>query len=405
MQRERGSTTRVGILVLLAIAVFAFGIFMIGDQSNLFRAKQRYEVRFVSVGGLQEGNPVQLNGVLVGTVEGILLPEDPNETGLIITIAIDARYRERIRADSEARIKTLGLLGDKFIELTSGSLEAAELPDGGEIPTAEATDVDQLIASGEDVVQNIVSISVSLKQILERMERGEGLLGELMRERTGDQPGLAETLVTVNEAVGALTDGLRGDGPLPRMLHDEAMGQQVAEMIARFDRITAELENPEGTLMSLLRDEGLKTRLDQSVANFETASEKLANAATQLESGDGLLPRLLNDEALAESLTGELQSLLERLNSLATKMTEGDGTVAKLLDDPSIYEALNDVVVGIDESKLLRWLIRNRQKKGIKKRYRDEKAELEAAGETVPPLEDPGTSVDPGPLDDRDVER
>jgi phospholipid/cholesterol/gamma-HCH transport system substrate-binding protein len=373
-------------LVITAVAFLAGGVFLLGEQNNLFRAKLRYNVRFISVGGLQEGNPVQLNGVHVGTVHEVLLPEDPMERGLIVTVKVDARYRERIREDSQARIKTLGLLGDKFIELTSGSPQFPVVPDGGEIATAEATDVDKLLATGEDVAENIVSISVSLKDILGRMERGEGMLGELMQTRQPGEPGLADTLNGINEAVSALTEGFKtGGGPVPRMLHDEVLGEQVASMLARFERLSAELETGEGPIQTLLRDTSLRDRLVASIENLEQATVKLRTAAEAFEGGDGLLPRLLNDAELAENMTQQIQRLLERLNTLNGKLTEGDGTIAKLLDDPSIYEALNDVVIGIDESKMLRWLIRNRQKAGIKKRYRDARSQRDAAGASAPP--------------------
>ena len=50
-------------------------------------------------------------------------------------------------------------------------------------------------------------------------------------------------------------------------------------------------------------------------------------------------------------------------------MNRGEGTAGKLINDPSVYESVNDILIGINESKLLRWLIRNRQQSGIQKRY------------------------------------
>jgi len=92
---------------------------------NLFTAKTRYLVRLVSVSGLQVGSQVQLNGVNVGSVERIVLPVDMGENLLEVWISVDSRYEQRIRRDSVARIKTLGLLGDKYVELTSGSPPAS----------------------------------------------------------------------------------------------------------------------------------------------------------------------------------------------------------------------------------------------------------------------------------------
>ena len=51
-----------------------------------------------------------------------------------------------------------------------------------------------------------------------------------------------------------------------------------------------------------------------------------------------------------------------------------------MIDDPQVYEAINDIIVGIDESRFLRWLVRSRQKEGIEKRYETEQEKLEESG-------------------------
>ena len=182
----RGATVRVGLLVLGAVLVLLAGMFMIGEQNRIFTSKNRYFFEVASAGGLNEGNPVRLNGVNVGLVESITLPEDVRKQSLTVRISIERQYEERIRADSTARIRTLGLLGDKYVEVSSGSPEQAIIPPGGSIPTAPVTDVDQLLASGGDVVDNLVRISYSLNSILGRVDRGEGLLGELTTGESGD---------------------------------------------------------------------------------------------------------------------------------------------------------------------------------------------------------------------------
>lgn len=391
MSNERSSALRVGVLVILAMATLAAAVFLIGDQNNLFRRKHSYLVRFERVAGLQAGNPVQLNGVSVGQVKSVVLPQDPAESRLQVTITVDARYRERMRGDSRARIKTLGLLGDKYIDLTAGTSEAPETPNGGEIVAAEPTDVDRLINSGEDVVENIVSISVSLKEILGRIEDGEGVLGELMRKRQPGEAGVTETLAAMLDAVERASNSLQnGRGPLARLLHDETLAAQVADTMTRLNALTVALESGDGLVPSLLHDTAMREQLTRTLDNMERASSRLVAVADALESGDGLLPKLLHDEAFARQLTDELTGLLERLNLATARITEGDGTVARLIEDPAVYEAINDVVIGIDESKLLRWLIRNRQKAGIKKRYRDTQSATDSATNAgEPPSEQP----------------
>ncbi|HEY6147528.1 MAG TPA: hypothetical protein VIZ69_07505, partial [Thermoanaerobaculia bacterium] len=52
------------------------------------------------------------------------------------------------------------------------------------------------------------------------------------------------------------------------------------------------------------------------------------------------------------------------------------GTAGKLINDPAIFDAAHDLVVGVNESKLLRWLVRDRQKSGIRKRYSQAQANV-----------------------------
>src|SRR6185295_6058939 len=147
-----GRELRVGLLVVSALVVLGLGAFFIGKDDRLFGRKAHYSVRFEGVSGLTIGNPVQLNGVRVGRVSDIELPEDAGEHQILVWVAIDRRYVKRVRADSTAKIRTLGLLGDKYVEINSGSPDFPEIPPQGEIPAAPSTSVDQLISSGEDVV-------------------------------------------------------------------------------------------------------------------------------------------------------------------------------------------------------------------------------------------------------------
>lgn len=369
MQRD-SNTAKVGLTVLGALIVLAGFILAIGDQSFLFRASNTYRIMFPTAAGLAEDNPVQLNGVTVGKVDRILLSERPESELLEVRISVERRYANRLRRDSLARIKTLGLLGDKYVEITSGSPGAVLLNPGEEIPAALPTDVDDLIASGADVVDYVVSTAQSLSTILARMERGEGLLGELVAER--EDKLITDTVIRTLESVERLTNQVEaGEGVLGRLLTDEEMGDQLASSLDSIDETLTLLREGDGLAPALLHDAELKTRFESTMADTEIAAADLRAIAADLRDADGLLPRLLNDEELSESLTTEVEQLLERLNSTLEQVSEGDGSAAKLINDPAIYEALDDLVVGINESKLLRWLVRNRQKAGIKKRYKE----------------------------------
>ena len=376
MPRERGSEWKVGLLVLAALGLLALGIFLIGEETNLFTRKNRYVIYFPTVGGLNTGNPVQLDGVEVGTVRAVVLPTDATSSQIKVTVEVDRSYAERIREDSMARIKTLGLLGDKFVEVTTGSSGTDPIPPGGVIPAAPPTNVDKLIASGEDVMDNVVQISADLRDVLHRMEQGEGLLGELTTESETGRRVTDAVIETMESVQRVARDVETGQGPLSRLIYDQELADRVDLSFQRLDSILAELEGGDGLLPGLLHDPATREQYDVTMSRLRGAAAHIEAFSKELEEGDGLLPRLLQDEELGDEVIGELRTVLDRVDTLTRKLEQGEGTAGKLINDPSVYEAIQDVIVGVEESRMLRWLIRNRQKKGIEKRYEDAQEEL-----------------------------
>ncbi len=366
MLRETAAARRVGSLVLLAIAVGVATLFVLGDRQNLFVRKNRYRILFESVSGLTAGSTVQLNGVKVGAVERVVLPADLGDEQLEVWISVAKRYEQRIRQDSQARIKTLGLLGDKYIELTSGSPRSPTVAEDGTISAAPITDVDRLAEAGEDVVNNIARISTQLTGILGRMEKGEGLLGKLLMDvETGER--VTTELDKTMAAVRKLAEGLDDRrGTLGRLVHDRALAEQLAGSLGRLDQLLAKAETGEGILPALLSDTGQKASFDRVLANLDRASEKLADIATALDRGDAdaLLPKLLHDDEYGERVGEEIAALLTNLRKIAEKINEGDGSAARLVNDETLARAIEDVVIGVNDSRFIKWLIQNRKKKG-----------------------------------------
>src|SRR5499433_4237936 len=129
-----GKRFRVGIVVLIALFAVMIGIFMVGRRANLFKKKWPYETRFDSASGLVSGNPVRLNGVTVGNVLEVILSPDPADRTVRVVYDVDRRAAPRIRKGTKASIKTIGLLGDQYIELEGGRADEPEVEVGGSIP-------------------------------------------------------------------------------------------------------------------------------------------------------------------------------------------------------------------------------------------------------------------------------
>jgi phospholipid/cholesterol/gamma-HCH transport system substrate-binding protein len=380
MVAERNETRliKVGTLVALALFVMMAFLFFIGSERKIFSRKAEYKVRMETVSGLAEGNPVQLSGVTIGSVREIRLPEVPEERRVDITITVDRNYSNLIRYDSRARVRKLGLIAaDSYVDITPGSPEQPVLPPGSVIPAQRTTDVDRIIASGEDLVDNLVQISYSLKNVLQRVDAGEGLIGELTTEPETQERITDRLLETLNRANSVMVQVQSGRGAIGKLIYDEDFGRSITVSVQDALRSIASVtlsiqtgfESGEGIIPALLHDPQGRVRVEELLATMQLTAANLAAFTEGLSSGEGLLPRLIEDRDYADDTLAEFNQLIARLNETARQLAEGEGTAGRLISDPTVYESINDILIGINESRMLRWLIRNRQAAGIRSRF------------------------------------
>ncbi len=399
------NTTRVGLLVSAALIILMVFLFFIGSEQKIFARKNEYEVRLENVTGLAEGNPVKMSGVTIGVIRDIKLPQNPKQKQVEILVMIDRKFAERIRSDSRVRMKKIGLLtGDSYIDVTPGSPRFPTLEPGAIIPAQRQTDVEALISSGEDLVDNFVQISYSLKNILQRIDRGEGLLGEITTAAETKQRLTDTMLTTLNKTNAVLSHIESGRGVMGKLIYDDAYGEQLTASLGSaaqsLQAVTANVQRSfdsnQGALPALLNDPEEKKKVSELVENLRATSTNLATFTATLQTGEGLVPRLITDKAYGDQALAEFTLLVRQLNEVVAKINSGEGTAGKIIADPSIYESMNDVLIGINESKMLRWLIRNRQQAGIEKRV-DEAKQAPATTQPPPVVEPPAPDVEPPP--------
>jgi phospholipid/cholesterol/gamma-HCH transport system substrate-binding protein len=368
MPRRAPRDLTIGVVAALALAVLAFAILAVGGESRLFADRAAYQVIFPSTEGLAVGSPVMVAGVQVGTVTGIRLPTDPGATGIHVRVGVDRRFAGRVRTDSQAALRILQFLSqEKYIEITPGAPGSEPLPENSVIPLVAEPGV---FEQGEDIAQNLNDITFSLKEILGPLQRGEGLLGELIHDPEFGREGL-DRLRAAAENVEALTGQLReGKGFMGRLLYDREFAETVddlAQGIENFNQTMSVLAEQKDTLRQLLGEGGDLTR---AVADLREGAASLKRITTQLESRDGLVGRLLYDPAYSERLSLDLQTTLADLAQIVRKINEGEGTLGALVNDRALHDGMEQVVAGANDSKLTRWLLRRYQKKGIKAQER-----------------------------------
>lgn len=401
LESSVGRRFRVGLVVLIALLFLVFAVLMVGKRRHLFTAKLPYHTQFDSAAGLVSGNPVRLNGVTVGNVLEVNLSPDPADQRVDVRYEVDRKVAPRLRTGTRASIKTIGLLGDKYVELAGGTAQEPVVPPEGEIKPAPSAGLDKILEGSGDLLTDLGAIARSLKNILGRTEKGEGFLGQLTTDSAeGSQLGgnLNGTLSNLN---AVLTKINKGQGLAGKLLADERYGDEVGRSLQAavqslrnvFGSIEEGMAKGTGAIPALLSDPEGKRKVYELVDRLSAAAGSLAAVTQNLSTGKGTLPTLLNDERFSREFTGNLRKLSARLDSIARKLDEGKGTAGKLINDPAIFDAANRLVVGIDESAILRWLIRNRQKSGIRKEYQEIQGDSavieELEEEALPPTATP----------------
>jgi len=296
----RWRNLRTGILFVAGIILAGILGLIIGKNSSLLTRHDTAYLFISSIKGLSEGNMVAISGKKIGIVKSMDFSSRNDTSGVLVTLDLNHDYFHLVTNDSKATIKALGVLGDKYVDITLGQSDTS-LAEGGFLDVVAEPGLEELTASAIQTMNTIQDISG-------RINKGEGSLGKL---------------ITTNE----LNDKL-----IRTMTNVETMS----------NRFT----HGNGLLASLMNDDVLAKRVASLISN-------LSDVSSSLKEGKGSLGKLIVDE----SFYNDLASLTKRTDSLFAKLSGREGTLGKLANDPAMYDNLNRSIITLDS--LLRDLKQN----------------------------------------------
>jgi phospholipid/cholesterol/gamma-HCH transport system substrate-binding protein len=363
MPRSTSREATVGAFLALALIVLAVGIMAVGGESRVFSRKAEYRVVFPATDGLIEGSPVKMGGVQVGTVTHLKLPTDPGAQGVEVSLGVQRSYASRVRQGSEATQKFLQYLsGEKYVALTPGDPNQPAIPEGELVPASKGS---RLFEQSEDIADNLNAITISLKEILEPMQRGEGLLGEIIQNPEFGKEGMAKIEATFDN-IREISQSMRdGHGVVGRLLTDKALAARLDDLGVAVKDLSVVLESVargEGGLGSLTKKGG---DAEVAIADLKEASGSLRRIAARLESTEGLFGKIVNDDAYSNQVAASLKDAASNLAAITKKINEGKGTLGILINDRTLYDSAEDVIAGVNDSKFASWMLRHYQKKGM----------------------------------------
>ena len=180
---------RLGLFVIATLLIFGAGVFWIGSKQFLFHSTYRLNAEFSNVAGLNAGSEVRVGGIHEGAVRQIVLPTKPNERVRIL-MDLAPGTRNVIKKDSSAVIRSEGLVGDKFVEISFGSEQSPKVNDNDTIqgePPLQISDLlnktNEVLDSTKGAIDSVDQTAQNLSSITTKIDQGSGTIGALINDK------------------------------------------------------------------------------------------------------------------------------------------------------------------------------------------------------------------------------
>jgi phospholipid/cholesterol/gamma-HCH transport system substrate-binding protein len=240
----RWAKFRVSVLVVAAAVILSTLLYLL-TGGVLLAQKTTIYLYIPDASGLGPGAPVRVDGIGVGKVRSVALSgsNEPNRI-VKVTMAVELDRLASIPEDSTAQAASETMIGDKFVDITSGT-SAHHIPPGGEIGFKGSPEMLKTLDLGQ-FQQRVKVVGALLDDIEQgRSELGQFVMSEQMYEDLGKrfsqiQSGVRAVASTTNE-VG-------------RELYTDRLYQQISRPLVELDRSLARLQSGQGTAGQLLRD-------------------------------------------------------------------------------------------------------------------------------------------------------
>lgn len=326
------SDLRVGIFVLVGIIVVMLGILYVTGTSFL-GPKYRLVTYLPEVEGLAIGAPVTLDGVQIGNVESIEVTRRVDETvpspsrAVQVVMRISRDFQDYIRTDSRAELLTEGFLGNRVVTIQRG-FTGMVLRNGQEVPGLEEKSMNEIMANGVDLMQNLDELSKQAASLVTDVQKGRGTLGALLTDRS-----IYNNANQAIERVDKMAEGIQnGQGTIGKLLTDDALYTKADSVTGRLDDVMSAVQDQKGTLGKIIYDPAIHDEAKQFISNSDGLVEGIRD-------GKGTLGKLATDDSFYTSY----KQVGEHLAEATAQLDKNQSTAGKLFNDPQLYDNLTSL--------------------------------------------------------------
>ncbi len=291
---------KVGLFTLLGLVATGIAIFFVSPELFDRKEKVRYYTSLKDASGILENTHVKTNGVNIGRVASVQLDSIGTRVELEVLASVP------IPKGSTIAVRTVGFLGDKFIDVVRASEGGDEVvaPEGLIPPAKDSGDI-------SEVIRQVGSIAADIKKVTENM-------ATVLGDKTGEK------------RMQDIVDNLREVTENSKLILAENRSN-LKDTIDNFRDVSASLrqiasEDNRG------RVERILAKFDDSMTEVRGASENIRLISQKIEKGEGTIGRLVNDDKTLNELEGAVKEIRQALAPVS-KLQVGVDTHAELRQD------------------------------------------------------------------------
>jgi phospholipid/cholesterol/gamma-HCH transport system substrate-binding protein len=326
MRNTKKNNIKLGLFVGVGALIFILAIYYIGSQSNIFGRNFTVSGVFNDISGLKIGNDVRFSGINIGTVAKV---EIINDSLVRIDLNVQNDVKKFIRKDSKMEIGSEGLMGNKIVNIYSGTSDEEVIKDGGYLETIEVVNIDNIMKQINTSSKNTTRITENLADITDKINRGEGIFGKIFADEE-----FSKNLSSI--------------------------ATNTAELTNNFASITDKINHEQGTIGMLLSDTSMAKEVERAGINLKTSTDNLVAITDQVRRGQGLFGEIFTDTTFTSSLsksgenlaytTEKTKRISDNLEKLTLQVNEGQGLISKLLFDTAFADSVKITVSSINKS-------------------------------------------------------
>lgn len=249
--------TKVGLFVVVGLALLGTAIFLLGDFS-IYRRYPLY-VEFKDVAGLPDKSLVKLSGVEIGKVRRVSI----KNSGALVELAIASGIK--IYKNSRFLVGSTSIIGSKFMQIDQGTPGSGVIEEGALVSGDEAMPLDRSLAKA----------LTSIQQLLDDV----GDKGRLSENLNSTMANLREITANMNDLIGDSQPHLHR-----AMAKLDSITDKLDSLLAKTDSLVSKINTGEGAVGALVSDPKVKDDVTSALSNFKDASASAKDVLGRINS-------------------------------------------------------------------------------------------------------------------------